>query len=261
MPRAEPKRRPLFLSPHYDDAALSCGGTIATLAAAGEAPLIVTCFGGRPTGPLSDYAREMHEWWGVDIDDAIAARREEESCAAAALTAEALWLEIPEAIYRDARYTSDAQLFGPVHSAEVDLADDLERALERLLADLDAAPGRVYVPLAVGNHVDHQHTLALGLRLARSGLEVLAYEDFPYAGDPGGIEKVHARALAVSGQEPVIQRLSEDALERRVEAVLCYASQLHVIFRHQGDPEDSTRRYAREVGAGRPAERFWPLGP
>ena len=37
-----PTGRPIFVSPHADDAVLSCGGTIAALAEAGRRPLIAT---------------------------------------------------------------------------------------------------------------------------------------------------------------------------------------------------------------------------
>jgi len=36
----------LFLSPHYDDVALSCGGTVAPLADRGTDTTVVTIFGG-----------------------------------------------------------------------------------------------------------------------------------------------------------------------------------------------------------------------
>ena len=38
----------LYLSPHFDDAALSCGGQIATFTAAGQSVLVVTITGGDP---------------------------------------------------------------------------------------------------------------------------------------------------------------------------------------------------------------------
>src|SRR5262252_6924938 len=42
----------LFLSPHYDDVALSCGGTVAQTADAGTHALIVTIFGGEAATAL-----------------------------------------------------------------------------------------------------------------------------------------------------------------------------------------------------------------
>lgn len=249
---------PVFLSPHYDDVALSCGGTVAALAEAGEQPLIITCFGGPPPGPLSDFARDMHELWQVDTDEAIAIRRTEETSAADALGARVHWLEFPDAIYRGSRYTSDDELFGTVHPDEADLPTQIVTALGHAFDRLDANPSRLYVPLGIGNHVDHQHIIEAGRKLSELGHEVLAYEDFPYAGDPG----VEHQGRTMTGEEPVTYELTPEQLERRVAAILCYRSQLPVIFRHQGDPAESTRRYATANGDSRPHERFWPLrGP
>ena len=255
-PPAEPAR-PLFLAPHYDDVALSCGGTVATLGEAGARPLVVTCFGGEPVGPLSDFARFQHERWGLPPGDVLRVRREEEGCAAARLGAEHRWLDLPDAIYRGERYRSDAELFGQVHPEDAGLADALLAAVEPLLDDAGSAP--CFVPLAVGGHVDHRIVFEVGARLARAGRRVWAYEDFPYAGDPAGRQALDERARAASHGEPWTRLLTPEHLERRVQAILCYRSQLAVIFRHQGDPDASTRAYARAVGGVAPAERFWPI--
>lgn len=250
--------RAVFFAPHYDDVALSCGGTVAALAEAGARPLIVTCFGGQPAGPLSDFARFQHARWGLAPDEVLRARRAEESCAASALGAEHRWLDLPDAIYRGERYRSDEELFGEVHPDDAGLAGALLAALAPYLAGVDATV--CYVPLAVGGHVDHRIVCDVGRRLARAGHQVWAYEDFPYAGDPTGRKAVLTRARVVSGGQPRIEVLSAERLERRVRAILCYRSQLPVIFRHQGDPAESTRSYARTVGGGVPVERFWPVG-
>ncbi|HET7035989.1 MAG TPA: PIG-L family deacetylase [Thermomicrobiaceae bacterium] len=253
------ERRPVFLAPHYDDVALSCGGTVAALADEGERPLIVTLFGGPPSGKLSAFARDMHRRWGVDADDALAARRREEACAADRLGAEPHWLDFSDAIYRGERYTSDPELFGDIHSSERVLPAALGRALLSFLRARGIAADPIYVPLAVGNHVDHQHGRELGRRLAGDGYEVLAYEDYPYAGDPGGLEQVRRCVESRGSGQSLTRILTEEQLQRRIDAVHCYASQLAVIFRHQGDPAASTEHWALLRGRGRPAERFWPL--
>ncbi len=117
----------------------------------------------------------------------------------------------------------------------------------------------IYVPLAIGNHVDHQLTLEVGRMLAARGFTVWGYEDFPYAGDPAWQGAIQDRVSNLGRGDPRLVRLTQSDLDRKVEAVRCYASQLDVIFRHQGDPEAAIRRYAFEVGAGHPAERYWPI--
>lgn len=255
----EPTARSIFLAPHYDDVALSCGGLVAALAADGDSPLIVTVFGGTPTGQLTDFAMTMHRQWGFGPEDAVAMRRKEESCAAAALGAESMWLDFLDAIYRDGRYMSDPDIFGEIDQAEWNLANEIVNALIRRDELSLSAPGIIYVPLAIGNHVDHQHVLAVGRLLALHGHDVWTYEDFPYAGDPQWRNSIAARASEVTSNESRVVALTEAQLAQKVRAVLCYKSQLDIIFRHQGDPAASVRRYASSVGGGRPAERFWRL--
>lgn len=255
----ETAARSVFLAPHYDDVALSCGGLAAALADDGENPLIVTIFGGTPTGKLTDFALAMHQQWGFGPEDAVAMRRQEESCAATALGAKSIWLDFLDAIYRDRRYTSDPEIFGEIHEAESYLADEIVNALiDRDELNL-GAPGIIYVPLAIGNHVDHQHVLAAGKQLALLGHEVWTYEDFPYSGDPQWHDSIAARALEDTSNESRLVVLTGAQFERKVRAVLCYKSQLDIIFRHQGGPAASVRQYAISVGGGRPAERFWKL--
>jgi LmbE family N-acetylglucosaminyl deacetylase len=258
MSASEPGARPIFLAPHYDDVALSCGGTVAALADAGESPLVLTVFGGEPSGSLNSFAADMHQRWGVGPAGAIALRREEEVCAARVLGVESRWLDLPDAIYRGERYLSDDDLFGAVHPEETVYWRVILGEVLGFLDTESVTASRFYVPLGLGNHVDHQLVLAAGRVLWHRGYEVIAYEDYPYAGDPESDPLRLGRER--SRRDPVVKPLSDEHLERRRRAILCYASQLGVIFRHQGDPEAAVRRYAERVGDGRPAERFWPLG-
>ncbi len=51
----------IYLSPHYDDAALSCGGAIVRHDLASEAALVATIFGGKPDyARLSPFAHSIH---------------------------------------------------------------------------------------------------------------------------------------------------------------------------------------------------------
>jgi LmbE family N-acetylglucosaminyl deacetylase len=252
-----PERRPVFLSPHYDDAELSCGGTLAAMADAGEKPLVLTIFGGEPDGPLSSFAAEMHRAWGLEPAGAIAHRRQEEACAAEVLEIESHWLDLPDAIYRGERYLNDDHLFGAVHPGEATFYREIQGAIFRFLDEHGIEPETFYCPLGIGNHVDHQLVLASARSLTYRGHTVIAWEDYPYAGDPG--VEIEPVALRRSRGEPDTRQMSEEHLQRKIEAVNCYASQHDVIFRFQGDPATVTRAYAERVGNGSPAERFWPL--
>ncbi|MBN2499463.1 MAG: PIG-L family deacetylase, partial [Anaerolineales bacterium] len=54
----------IYLSPHLDDVALSCGGLVWEQAQAGMAVEVWSvCAGDPPPGELSEYARSLHARW------------------------------------------------------------------------------------------------------------------------------------------------------------------------------------------------------
>lgn len=254
----------VFLAPHYDDVALSCGGMVAALADGGTRPLVVTVFGGEPGGELTGFARWQHQRWGTAGTDTLTIRRAEEGAAAGILGCETRWLAHLDAIYRGDRYLSDEALFGPLVPDEAPL---VERIAAEVLAlpELARAPdgaATLYVPLAAGGHVDHQIVYAVGRAVARRGggaiRRVLAYEDYPYAALDDHLTR---RLAAVAGDlgEAELAPIA-GTLARRIAAIAAYRSQLPVIFRFTADWPAAVGDYARRTGAGRgPAERYWPL--
>ena len=249
----------LFLAPHYDDVALSCGGTVAALADAGERPLIVTVFGGEPTTTdLTAFARWQHERWGTGAGDTIATRLAEDRAAAASLGCETRTLPFLDAIYRGEGYLSDAALFGPILAADASLAGQIAATIAALPEVTPSALPTVYVPLAIGDHVDHQLVYRAGQLLAARGWRAFAYEDFPYAvlGDAAA-----RRRATVKGEVgPPELRSIAATLSRRIAAIAAYRSQLPVIFRFTDDWRAAVAESARAPGGGGGAvEHFWPL--
>jgi LmbE family N-acetylglucosaminyl deacetylase len=238
------------ISPHLDDAALTCGGALAVWAAAGEHPAVVTVFAGRPTGALTAFARFQHERWG-ETADLVGLRREEDRRGLALLGATPLWLDYPDAIYRGERYTTEAAIFGPVAPDEAGLGERIAAEIAGLWAT--TAGATLYAPLGLGHHVDHQVTRAAGEALRARGLPVAWCEELPYAVRPGG--EAQRRALT-AGLRPVVVPIGP-ALDRKIAAVAAYASQLPVLFGAAEAMPAALRAYATAVGDGEPAERFW----
>ncbi len=103
----------IFLSPHFDDIALSCGGVAARLSRMGARCIGITIFTApAPEGvPLSPFAAGMHSEWertgGGTAKAVNEVRREEERAAMRLLNLEPVWLDLPDAPYRrgsDGRY-------------------------------------------------------------------------------------------------------------------------------------------------------------
>jgi LmbE family N-acetylglucosaminyl deacetylase len=246
--------RSIFLSPHPDDAVLSCGGTIFRLAENGYRPIVITLFGGdRPSGvPLSEFARGLHQRWQLG-DEAPAARRDEDRAACDKLGAMLIQLPFADAVYRIEPitqrwlYDSEEAIFGPVR--ESDIIGRVAGALHSKLR-LAGSSVRVFVPLTAGQHVDHVITRAAAERLK---IDLDYYEDYPYAEQPDRIRPVWGQAEWRS--ETV--ELSEAALQARIDAFLCHRSQISTFYQNDAEAAQRMRAYAGAGGQGQPVERFW----
>jgi LmbE family N-acetylglucosaminyl deacetylase len=239
----------VYLSPHLDDAILSCGGQIYQLTSAGGTALIVTVMAGDPpAGGLSEFALGLHRRWQLSAD-ASAKRRQEDRAACRVVGADYQHLEYLDCIYRRdpgsgaALYDSERALFGQLHPAE--------RILARTLADtFSHLPGsdHILAPLTAGNHVDHQLTrLAAEIWL---GDRLTYYEEYPYALSPQAMPSDLGRQGC--WQASTIS-ISDEALAARIEAIARYESQLSTFFRDHEELVDSVTGYVQQVGG----ERLW----
>jgi LmbE family N-acetylglucosaminyl deacetylase len=251
----------LFLSPHLDDAALSCGGLIHQQTKAGLSVAVLTVFAGRPRADVrSPFARALEERWGAR-DDAIAMRREEDLCAQAVLGAEAIHWTYPDCIYR-LRKSSGEPLYATRDAifSEVSKHDPVKtRALASEIGRLWRKMGRpqVYAMLAAGHHVDHQIVQAAILRLMeREALEIIWYEDYPYAEDQEAVRLAVAQS-PLAGLQPESVPISDDDLAAKLDSIACYRSQIGIFWQDEADMRLRVREHAHKVGGGRPVEHYW----
>lgn len=251
--------RHVVLSPHLDDAALSCGGMIARATAAGEPVLVVNVCSGSPPpdAPFSPFAQSLHERWGLPPVTVVAQRRAEDAAALRILGADALLWPALDAIYRRPdSYFDETSLFGSP-ACDDPLAADVANLVAMLARRYPAAA--FYLPLAVGMHVDHQLVFAAATAaLLERGASCWYYEDFPYARTAGAV----AQRLAMIGQEryaPHLVPLDEPALSAKIAAIGAYASQLGVLFGGAAAMPAAVTAYAEQVASPplRYAERLW----
>jgi LmbE family N-acetylglucosaminyl deacetylase len=245
--------RSIFLSPHPDDAVLSCGGWIYQLAQSGERPIVVTIFGGDlpDAGPPSAFARSLHERWQLG-DDAAARRRDEDRAACDRLGCYLIHLPFADAVYRIGpvsgrhRYDSEEAIFGEVRDAE--MIDRVAEAVEARVRQVSNV--RMVVPLAAGKHVDHVITRLAAERLNE---DLIYYEDYPYAEQPERMRHVWGSNEWAS--ESI--GLSQAALQAKIEAFLQHRSQISTFYRDDEEVRQRMRAYTELVGQGTPAERYW----
>jgi len=257
----------IYLSPHLDDAALSCGGQIYRFTRSGQRVLVVTFMTGAPEGELSPAAVELHGRWGFPPEEGVApvleARRREDEEACRTLGAEHVHAGFIDALYRR-RPESGEPFYPTVASLFAEpVPEDEEAQVETIAAAVEALPRatRVCAPFGIGHHVDHVLVRRAAERVIGRDLEY--YEDYPYA------HSFKARWKAFGWQTPPaadgtpLRRekrtwtLGRNAIEAKCRAVRRYSSQIGALFQDEDDMEHKVRVYARRVGG----ERVWWLVP
>lgn len=262
----------LFLSPHYDDAVYSCGGTIAELKAQGKSVTVVTvCAGYPPTNELSYFATTLHARWGLEDDQDVAhminMRREEDQKALKIVGADSRYFEVPDCIYRRGGgynrwlYPREDALFGPLSGDEDGLISDIARSLLKLIAEpssellepLEPLEIEVFTPLAIGNHVDHQLVRYAAERAF--GAETLTYyQDFPYIRERDQIITYENSA----DWRSEVRYLSENSISKKVNAMAAYESQISTFWKSKEALDKEVRQFTRGWGNG---ELFWSFNP
>jgi LmbE family N-acetylglucosaminyl deacetylase len=201
--------------------------------------------------------------------EVMAQRRLEDERYAVFQEASIVWLDLPDAVFRG--YEGDDQLLGTPRDDDAAPSEILRREILRL------EPQRVYVPLGVGGHVDHQLCREAGLALlgearrwVMPGPEMVGkvqfYEDFPYAwwNDFRKISDLGEHAFA--GMPDGVAVKAEyaditDQVERKIRGIALYESQIDRLFGGRKQMADAVRSHATtvsELGGSRGfAERYW----
>ena len=238
-------RTALVLSPHLDDAAFSCGGTMALLADAGWQVVMVTAFT-RSVLPVEGFALACVLDKGLPgTVDYMALRREEDRVAARLLGVEPRWLDMLEAPHRG--YGSAPALFGPAVAGD-DVWRELAGHVRALLREL--RPALVLAPQGLGSHIDHRQMIRAVLD---AGAERVGwYRDTPYAiRNPAALPDPALRGFAAGTVEIAA------GLERKLAASCAYTSQIGFQFGGVEATATALRAFSsREGQGGSPVEQF-----
>lgn len=256
----------VYLSPHLDDAVMSCGGLIHRQTASGEQVQAITLFAGEVRdGEPSPFALVQHNYWG-NPPRPIPLRRAEDIAALTLLGAEAWHLDTLDAVYRAGPdgswlYADEQALW-----QEVSPADPLAEAGMQPLVDQvavlipPAEHALVYAPLGVGRHVDHQLAHAAARELQARGYRLAFYEDYPYAMRPGATQLAVTAAGAEEWKVEAVPLAPAD-IAAKVSALSYYHSQMYVLF---GGIESMPNRVWAFAASHSPtglAERLWWPAP
>jgi LmbE family N-acetylglucosaminyl deacetylase len=201
--------------------------------------------------------------------DLMARRRLEDERFTYFAEASVVFLDLPDAVFRG--YQGDDQLLGTVRPDDDAPISILRKEIARL------EPQAVYLPLGVGNHVDHQLCREAGVALLAEPRtwvmpgptwagRVVFYEDFPYAwwNQFNNLDDLPEGAFAgIPEGTYLTPRYADisDQLERKVRGISMYESQMERLFGSVKSMGAAVRQHAAAVAAvgraGGAAERYW----
>ncbi|WP_067499398.1 PIG-L deacetylase family protein [Actinoplanes sp. TFC3] len=225
----------LFLSPHPDDAILSCGALMRSLAT--TCPItVVTPFTDASPPPHTYAARSFLRRCAVpDAAALFALRRAEDQQVCGGLGAAHVHLGYPDALFRHRRpgqrvrrllpelghryptYRFDVAR-GRIARGDREVIESLTEAVGELIAETGART--LYCPLGVGRHVDHLIVRAVGERFPDN---VVYYADFPYT-------QVARPETAFLHRHGLMAHSWTEGLAGKEELIRGYRSQLAALF-------------------------------
>lgn len=232
----------IYLSPHFDDVALSCGGLVWTQVQHGDRVSIWTICAGIPDPakqPFSPFAQTLHERWGTG-SETVLVRQSEDAASCQVMGADYHHLPLSDCIYRsnangEAYYASEAALTGPLHPQDAASAQQLSQ----LWRDSLPRRARLVCPLSLGNHVDHQLTRRAAEMLDR---QLWYYADYPYVLK----RPEQLAALAQTGWQRRHFKLTPAALAAWQNAVAAHASQISTFWSDELDMRLAITDYAAQ---------------
>ena len=257
--------RHIYLSPHLDDAVLSCGGMIHRLSEGGHPVMVLSVFTSGPSSEeeISPHAEHLLQLWRL-TSKGYSQRKAEDRNALKMIGAEHLWLDYRDSIFRrnagteaEWNYSSEEEVFGSLLDEERSLA---EAIATRICGELDLdSPAEAenvvfYSPLGIGGHVDHQLVAMAGNLLAASGYRVVFYEDYPYC-DPDYRTQLAPELLEGREYDPAsmipgvvldVVQLDPSNVEAKIRGVRAYLSQVPVLFDSDEDMVEKVGRVGEE---------------
>lgn len=223
----------IFISPHLDDVILSCGEFVAKLRNTKREVLVITIFSGTPMSEnISHAAKLFHDSCNLG-DNAMHFRKNEDEKAMKLLDVEYIHIGELESLYRKNtdgtyKYNEIEHIFTTDTSNEIDTIKCLSSKIENIFANMNI--DKIYIPLGIGNHIDHVIT--------RKSIENIAskfffkkyyYEDTPYVCN---LESNNYSELTSELNSFVI-KVTDEEWNLKCEAINCYVSQLDMLWKNE----------------------------
>ncbi|MCX7756275.1 MAG: PIG-L family deacetylase [Anaerolineales bacterium] len=227
----------IYISPHFDDAVLSCGGLIWEQTHSGIPVEIWTIMAGDPPiGAESALAQQLHaSWQTANAQETVTLRRGEDQNSARRVGASIHHFPFPDSIYRRSQtgtlYYPEG-IFVPPNPREGALVQEIAEQVAARLRQYDT----IVCPLAIGGHVDHVLTRKA---IEQLGRPLWYYADVPYV-------FWHADSLApmTEGMTGKTFFISAQGLAGWQDSIEAHASQITSLFADVADMRQKIKEYA-----------------
>lgn len=243
------KYKRVFISPHPDDVAFSCFGSLINPPADPKEALVVTVF---------DESRfSFHH--GLSAREVTAIRRREDITFIARLGTGHKSLGLADSSLRHAAYQAEYNNF--LSPRDDPIFSTVKKTLESVLQPyLGTCP--IFIPLGIGSHLDHCIVREVVKEIVSQSLVVhgshllLYYEDLPYAASHSDYAIKNAALGVVSSEASSLLVDVDCGWDKKLAFVKGYVSQL------EESTIPSILKHAIRVGGGsRRAERLWVHTP
>ena len=178
---------------------------------------------------FSPYTQLLHAQWGfADAEETVRERRIEDNNAADILGAKTVHFDFLDCIYRRGKngdWLYKDQIFISPHAEDADLPSRIASTITPRLQPDDV----LVCQLSVGSHVDHVLVRQAAELLGRPLIYDIDMPYFLYKSD-----ELEAKA---AGMKESLSRITEAGLERWLDAVVAYKSQLPSLNEVVSSPE------------------------
>ncbi len=226
----------IYISPHFDDAVLSCGGLIWEQTHSGIPVEIWTVMAGNPPpGPVSELITRDHANWKTGTpQETVALRRIEDQNGARSVGATVRHLNTVDALYRRTDTGSllyTRTVFDPIHPRDTGVVEAAAQQIAENLTQHDT----IVCPLAIGNHVDHL--------LTRQAVEKLERPRWYYAEIPYTLKNTSELEAATAHLKGKTFFISPQGLAAWQKGIAAHASQLSTLFENLQDMRQQIKNY------------------
>ncbi len=234
----------LILSPHLDDAVLSCGDLIYKYVKMGYIVDVLTIFSGSVNKKyLSDAAKQFHSNCFLD-HNAMHYRKIEDKKAHDFLGCNSLYLDEPECLYRGDKDGYIYPDLNNIYHLEYTREKESIKRLSDKLSDIVKKYDIVYAPMGLGEHADHLMTNE-SIKLVNEKFKLYFYEEVAYV---CYYYRDNISSNWGKGMKYKLIEINEEEYNKKISAILLYRSQLRILWENRIQFESEMEKFSKKYG-------------